>query len=123
MERFNSVFLFACLYAVFNVAGAAIIKGKLLSHKIQSAIQFIHFLIEPKIILALCLIVVSMFFSVKSLSLSSFSAVIPLLTATNFLLTVAVGALYFRDKLSLSGYAGIALILVGVFMLTPGTVE
>ncbi len=120
MTSFSSVLLFSSLYAVFNVAGAAIIKSKLLDRKIGGFSDFIVFLIDPKIFLAILFIFVSMFFSIKALSLSSFSSVIPLMTAVNFVITVTVGALLFKDQLVLSGYVGIVLIIMGVFLLGKG---
>ena len=116
----HSVIIFSALYAICNVAGAAIIKNKLLANKITGVPDFILFFLDPRIIFALIFIFVSMFFSIKALSLSSFSSVIPMMTAINFIITVAVGALFFKDQLTLSAYAGILLILSGVFVLAKG---
>ena len=120
MTSFSSVLLFSSLYAVFNVSGAAIIKNKLLSEKIDGFSDFIIFLIDPRIFVASFFIFFSMFFSIKALSLSSFSSVIPLMTAVNFMITVTVGVFLFKDQLVLSGYIGIAMILLGVFLLGKG---
>lgn len=120
MTSFSSVLLFSSLYAVFNVSGAAIIKNKLLSEKIDGFSDFIIFLIDPRIFVAIFFIFFSMFFSIKALSLSSFSSVIPLMTAVNFMITVTVGVFLFKDQLVLSGYIGIAMILLGVFLLGKG---
>lgn len=120
MTIYYNVILFSLLYAIFNVTGAAIIKDKLITVKISGFQDFVLFLIDPRIMLALIFIFFSMFFSIKALSMASFSSVIPLMTAINFLITVAVGALLFKDQLTVPGYLGLVLILSGVFLLGKG---
>ena len=114
------VIVFCFAYAVFNVTGAAVIKHKLIENKVNGFYEFIVFLIDPKIFLAFMFIILSMFFSIKALSLSAFSTVIPLSTGINFIVTVLVGALFFKDQLTLMGYIGIILILSGVLFLGKG---
>lgn len=113
----NSILIFSFLYAAFNVIGASIIKNKLLLENVYTFKEFILFLMDFKIVLALGLIFISMFFSVKALSLDKFSLVIPILTGVNFLTTIAVGYLFFKDKLDFSGYIGILFILIGIYLL------
>lgn len=115
-----SIYLFSFLYAIFNVAGAAIIKNKLLSENIGTFKEFIFFLIDIKIILAMIFIFISMFFSIKALSIDRFSSVIPILTGVNFLVTVGVGYFFFKDELSLTGYMGILFIIIGIYLLGLG---
>ena len=102
-----SVYIFSFLYAIFNVAGAAIIKNKLLLGSIGDFKEFLLFLLDFKIILAMFFIFISMFFSIKALSFDKFSLVIPILTGVNFLVTIGVGYVFFKDELSLTGYIGI----------------
>jgi multidrug transporter EmrE-like cation transporter len=115
-----SIYLFSFLYATFNVAGAAIIKSKLLLGNIGTFKEFIFFLLDIKIILAMIFIFISMFFSIKALSLDKFSLVIPILTGVNFLVTVGVGYFFFKDELALTGYMGILFIIVGIYLLGLG---
>ena len=105
------------LFSIFNVA---IIKHKLLLGRIGNFKDFILFLFDFKIILAMVFIFISMFFSIKALSFNKFSLVIPILTGINFLITVAVGYLFFKDELALSGYLGILFIIVGIYLLGLG---
>jgi multidrug transporter EmrE-like cation transporter len=116
MNKF--VLLWSALYAVFNVSGAAIIKTKLLEHKIVAVKDFLWFLLDWKIMGAMVFIFVSMFFSIKALSLAKFSNVIPVMTGINFMITVSVGLLYFKDRISLWGYTGIILIIIGIYLIT-----
>jgi len=115
-----SIYIFSLLYAIFNVAGAAIIKNKLLLGSIENFKEFLFFLLDFKIILAMLFIFISMFFSIKALSLDKFSLVIPILTGINFLVTVAVGYFFFKDELALTGYLGILFIIVGIYLLGVG---
>lgn len=115
-----SIYLFSFLYAIFNVVGAAIIKNKLLLGSIGTFREFTVFLLDFKIILAMVFIFISMFFSIKALSLDKFSLVIPILTGINFLVTIAIGYLFFKDELALTGYIGILFIVIGIYLLGFG---
>ncbi|MFY9074603.1 hypothetical protein OZZ08_06500 [Malaciobacter mytili] len=115
-----NIYFFSLLYAIFNVSGAAIIKNKLLLGSIGNFKDFLLFLFDFKIILAMFCIFISMFFSIKALSLEKFSLVIPILTGINFLVTVGVGYLFFKDELSLTGYIGILFIIIGIYLLGLG---
>ena len=115
----NSIVIIFCgLYALLNVSAATIIKHKLLTNKINQFPDFIMFLIDPKIGIAFALIVGSMFFSMKALSISAFSFVIPITTSINFILTVLIGIFFFKDNLTIGSYLGLALILIGISCLT-----
>ncbi len=111
--------IFLCsLYAVFNVSAASIIKYKLLTNKITTPQDFAQFLVDPRILFAIVLIIGSMYFSMKALSLSAFSFVIPISTAVNFVLTVLIGVLFFKDNLTLMSYVSLVFILLGIVLLT-----
>jgi len=114
------VLLFSFLYAVFNVTGAAIIKSKLTLGGVSTPKDIVVFLFDTKIIIAMVFIFVSMFFSIKALSLDKFSLVIPVLTGVNFLLTIGVGCFIFKDELALTSYMGIMLIMIGIWLLAVG---
>jgi multidrug transporter EmrE-like cation transporter len=116
----KEIFVFSVLYGLFNVTGAAIIKSKLLTNRIVDPQEFIVFLLDPKIMGAVLLIFISMFFSIKALSLSTFSSVIPLMTGINFMITVFIGMVFFKDQLALIGYMGILLILAGIYLIGRG---
>ena len=103
-----------------NSVSIGIIKNKLLLGSIQTFREFIFFLIDIKIILAMGFIFISMFFSIKALSFDKFSLVIPILTGVNFLVTLVVGHIFFKDELALTGYIGILFILIGIYLLGVG---
>ena len=51
------------------------------------------------------------------------SVAYPLQIALVFLLTTIVSVTVFADKLTLTGYAGLAMLLTGILMLRQGTVQ
>jgi multidrug transporter EmrE-like cation transporter len=113
----SGVLIFSFLYALFNVSAAVLIKRKLLTHKIGGFTDFFVFLIDPKIFVAIILIVISMFWSMKTLSMSSFSLAIPLMTSINFILTIIFAVFFFKDHLVFSSYIGLMMILSGILVL------
>ncbi len=115
--RTNLVFIFCSLYALLNASAALIIKNKLLTHRINQVHDFILFLIDPVIAVAFVLIIASMYFSMKALSISDFSFVIPISTSINFILTVIIGIAFFKDNLALGSYIGLVFIIIGISLL------
>lgn len=109
---------FCGLYAILNVVAASIIKFKLLVFKIDNFKSFLYFFGDIRIILAICLILCSMYCSMKALSIAVFSYVVPMMTAFNFILTVVIGIFVFKDHLTATGYTGIFLILLGILILS-----
>lgn len=109
--------IYAFFYAIFNVSGAVIMKSKLLTNKVSTVKDFSVFLLDPKIIGAIGLIFVSMFFSIKALSLGKMSEVIPVLTGVNFVITIVFGYFLFHNSISLIHYLGILLIFVGIVLV------
>ena len=115
--KFSLVFLVCGLYAIFNSSAALIIKHKLLTYKVTNPYEFVIFLMDMKIVLAFILIIISMFFAIRALSLSQISVVIPLSTSINFIVTVIMGILFFKDTLTMQSYIGLACILIGMTVL------
>ncbi len=116
--KFLSVTLFCTLYALFNVAGATIIKKELPLHPLNSAMDYFTFLFRFKVIIAFSVILISALLMFKALSLGKFSIINPIANGINFVLTIAVGMLYFKDKITLYHLLGIFLILVGIIIIS-----
>ncbi|OLQ86143.1 hypothetical protein BIY22_12905 [Vibrio panuliri] len=112
-----SIIFFSFLYACFNVSGAAIIKKKLLVSNVSSIPDFLHFFFDVKIIFGMACIFISMYFSIRALAIEQFSMVIPILTGVNFLVTLFVGYIFFKDELTLIGYVGVMFIIIGIYFL------
>lgn len=112
-----NIIIFSILYALCNVSGAAIIKNKLLTSNIVTAKDYFIFFFDIKIIAAMIFIFISMYFSIRALALDNFSLVIPVLTGVNFLVTLFVGYLFFKDEITLTGYVGILFIIIGIYLL------
>jgi multidrug transporter EmrE-like cation transporter len=86
-----------------------------------SVMDYVYFLFRLRVIIALCLIFISMFIVFKALSMANFSFVGPLTNGINFMLTVLVGVMYFNDKLHFGQYLGLVLILSGILVLSLST--
>jgi multidrug transporter EmrE-like cation transporter len=115
--RINLILLFSTLYSFFNATAALIIKKKLLTYRIDQVKDFIIFLVDPTIAFAFVLILISMFFSMKALSLSQFSFVIPLTISINFIFTTLIGVFFFKDRLEFLSYIGLIFILAGIILI------
>src|SRR5688572_22792880 len=96
--------LFCLLYAMLNVAGAAIIKFRLKGKVLTSMNEWISFLFTPQVIGAFVLIFVSALVMFKALSAANFTFVIPISAGINFILTIVVGYFLFKDNLNIISF-------------------
>lgn len=110
--------LYCALYALLNVSGAAIIKWNLKGKVLTNLSQWLNVLLNVQVIGAFALIFVSMLVIFKALSSANFTFVIPVSAGINFVLTVIAGYFIFKDQLSLASYAGFALIISGILLLS-----
>jgi len=115
--------IFCFLYALFNVTGAAIIKWKLKGRVLSGFNDWISLLMDLKVIGAFILIFISALLLFKALSEANFSFVIPVSAGINFILTVIAGYYIFKDQLSLMSFAGFALIITGIILLSIKNIQ
>jgi multidrug transporter EmrE-like cation transporter len=115
--------LYCALYALLNVSGAAIIKWNLKDKKLTDFKQWMNVLLNVQVIGAFALIFVSMLVIFKALSTANFTFVIPVSAGINFILTVVVGYYIFKDQLSLASFAGFALIISGILILSLNSTQ
>lgn len=115
--------LYCALYALLNVSGAAIIKYNLKGKTLTSVNQWINLLLNVQVIAAFALIFVSMLVIFKALSSANFTFVIPVSAGINFVLTVIAGYYIFKDQLSLASFAGFALIISGILLLSINSTQ
>lgn len=111
------IVIYAFLYAIFNVSGAVIMKSKLLTNKVETVHEFLIFLMDIKILGAIGLIFISMFFTIKAFSLGKMSEIIPILTGVNFVVTIIFGYFIFHNSISAIHYVGIFLIFCGIVLV------
>ena len=117
------VILLCSMYALLNVAGAAVIKNELVSlqkegHQLSMPVDYVYFLFRLKVILGFFIILLSALTMFKALSLQNFSFVAPLATGINFLLTIVVGIIFFKDKVSFAQYIGLLFIISGIMIVS-----
>jgi multidrug transporter EmrE-like cation transporter len=106
------------VYAVFNVAGAALIKWNLRAKELNSLKEWFGFIFQVPFFVAFALILTSAFALFKALSTNHFSLVIPIATGINFMLTIGVGYFLFQDRLTFLSFLGLVLIITGILLLS-----
>ncbi|MBD3306801.1 hypothetical protein GF339_10270 [candidate division KSB3 bacterium] len=121
MQHYLIVITMCFLYALFNVSGAALIKLELPLHQLNGVAGYVRFLMTWRVICGFAIIGMSALIMFKALSLGKFSYVIPVATGINFSLTVLLGILLFKDKLSLISVVGLGLILLGIITMSVGS--
>jgi multidrug transporter EmrE-like cation transporter len=115
----NTVLIGYCfVYAVLNVSGAAIIKSQLRLVKLENLQDWILFLFNFYVIAAFILIFASALAMFKALSEGNFSFAIPVATGINFIFTLIVGLVLFKDKINALTIMGFLLILSGILVLS-----
>ena len=115
--------LYCALYALLNVAGAAIIKYNLKGKVLTNVNQWINMLLNVQVIGAFALIFVSMLVIFKALSSANFTFVIPVSAGINFVLTVIAGYYIFKDQLSMASFVGFTLIISGIILLSINSTQ
>jgi len=101
-----------------NVAGSSLIKYNLSGNKLSSFVDYVNLLLKPGVLLGFVSIFLSALVMFKALSVGKFSVIGPLATGINFMFTIAVGVMFFNDKLSFQAYVGLVLILVGITLIS-----
>ena len=106
-------------YALFNVAGAALIKSQIQTGKpsFNGIGDYLIFLLKAKTLLGLGLVFLAALILFKALSLYEFTRVIPLSIGINFILTAALGHFWFHESLPLMKLSGMGLILAGSILI------
>lgn len=115
------VILLCSLYAICNVSGATLIKREIGSHALSTPRDYLSFLFTARVLAGFFVITISALIIIKALSMEKFSFVVPMAQGLNFALTVLVGYLVFGDQLKVASYAGLALILAGIILMSIST--
>jgi multidrug transporter EmrE-like cation transporter len=99
------------------VSGAALIKMQLQQTTLVNFQDYVSFMIKPRVIAGFAVVFLSSMILIKALSLSKISLINSMSTGMNYSLTLLMGYFLFHDRLTLTHYMGIVLILVGVFVI------
>lgn len=110
--------LYCFLYAMLNVAGAAIIKWNLKGKVLNVLSDWIQFLLNIQVIGAFVVVFASALVMFKALSTANFTFVIPVSAGINFILTIIAGYYIFKDQLNLASFLGFSLIISGIILLS-----
>lgn len=116
--NFLPVVLYSVLYAAINVSGAALIKTDLKGRSLLSFNDYFLFLIRWRVIAGFALVFLSAIILIKALSMAKISLVNPMATGINFGFTLMAGYFLFHERITLSHYIGLALILAGILIIS-----
>jgi uncharacterized membrane protein len=115
--------LYCLFYAILNVSGSGLIKWQLKGRTLNAMSEWVSFLLLPQVIMAFALVFVSALVLFKALSSGAFTFVIPLAVGINFILTVILGRVLFKDVLNMASFIGFGLILSGIIILSINNVK
>jgi uncharacterized membrane protein len=118
MNKFVFEMFLCVLYASLNVAGASTIKAALAGRTLNSAMDFVYFLLYWKTILGLSFVFLSALVVFKALSIAKMTYILPISTGINFLMIFAIGVLVFQEKQSWQSYIGATLVLAGILLMS-----
>lgn len=116
--NFLPVVLYSILYAAINVSGAALIKSDLKNQSLSGISDYITFLLRWRVIAGFALVFLSAIILIKALSMAKISLVNPMATGINFGFTLIVGYFLFQERITISHYVGLALILAGILIIS-----
>lgn len=115
--KIATIFFFCFLSSCFQIAGTSLIKVAVNETPIVSLKDYIPFLLQFKVIIALGFVFIAALILFKALSTGSLSLVTPMFTAINFVFTIIVGKFLFNESMSLAKIAGLLIIIVGVLLV------
>jgi multidrug transporter EmrE-like cation transporter len=116
MKIANIIFL-CFVSSCFQIAGTSLIKIAINQNPIVSVKDYLPFLLQLKVIMALTFVFVAALIMFKALSFGSLSLVTPVFTAINFLFTIIAGKFLFDESMSLAKISGLLIIVIGVVLV------
>lgn len=116
MRILNIIFL-CFLSCCFQVAGTSLIKFVLNNSPIASVRDYLPFLADLKVVLALSCVFIAALIMFKALSYGSLTLVTPIFTAINFVFTIIAGKYFFNEQMSMMKVSGLVIIIAGVFLV------
>jgi drug/metabolite transporter (DMT)-like permease len=108
--------ILAFLYALFNAAGASLIKSQIAGQKFETAFDYIKAFLNYKVIGGFGIIFLSVLAMFKLLTLAKLSFVVPVSTAMNFVITLVFATVFFNEKPTWTTIVALALILSGIIL-------
>ena len=115
--KLTNIVLLCLLSCCFQIAGTGLIKFVLNQSPINTVKDYLPFLFQVKVILALIFVFIAALIMFKALSFGSLSLVTPIFTTKNFIFTVMVGRYFFNENISFVKITGLVIILVGVLLV------
>ena len=93
------------------------IKIAINQNPIVAVKDYLPFLFQLKVIMALTFVFVAALIMFKTLSFGSLSLVTPVFTTINFLFTIVAGKFLFDESMSLKKISGLLIIVIGFILV------
>jgi multidrug transporter EmrE-like cation transporter len=116
--NFIPVVIYSIIYAALNVSGAALIKTELKTTQLSGLKEYFFFLFRFRVIAGFGVVFLSALVLIKALSIAKISLVNPVATGVNFMFTLVVGYFLFNERITISHYIGLVLILCGILVIS-----
>jgi multidrug transporter EmrE-like cation transporter len=115
--KIATIILLCFASSCFQIAGTSFIKIAINQSPIVSVKDYLPFLLQPKVIMALSFVFIAALIMFKALSFGSLSLVTPIFTAINFLFTIIAGKFLFDESMGLAKISGLIIIVIGVVLV------
>jgi multidrug transporter EmrE-like cation transporter len=115
--KIATIILLCFASSCFQIAGTSFIKIAINQSPIVSVKDYLPFLLQPKVIMALSFVFIAALIMFKALSFGSLSLVTPIFTAINFLFTIIAGKFLFDESMGLAKISGLVIIVIGVVLV------
>lgn len=106
------------LHTVLNVGGVALLRIALRDVALDGPAAFAAALLHGKTMVGVVLVGLGFLVVLKMLSLAELVRTVPLVAATDFVVTALVGVFLLREQFTFRLAGGMALILVGIGLLS-----
>jgi uncharacterized membrane protein len=108
--------ILALMYAFLNATGASIIKNQLVGKNLNGFTDYVRVILDFKVIFGFFVIFLSVLAMFKLLTLAKLSFAVPVSTAMNFIITILFASIFFNEKLTLTTFISVLLILGGIVL-------
>lgn len=108
--------LFA-LYVLFSSSGLVLIKMGTTNAAFSTANGILNLVVDIKLIIGMICYMVSFLLYIMVLSKFNLSTIFPVASGIVLIGTVLAGVFFFKEQLAIHHIIGVAMILIGIFLL------
>lgn len=110
-------FIIVAIYLLLSVGGLVLVKLGGNSGTIAISNSTFNFNVSVISLIGLCCYVISFLIFTKIITMYDLSYIFPICTGISQILSLIAAYFIFKEQISIYGFAGIALIIVGIVLL------